>query len=438
MWANWRTWPHLNLGEDQGADDVCATFWLKSKKLSLTEWWDFAHGAWCDLRGVLSEVDLYQFWLLMMMAWNLAHGPHDDDHRFNQMRDLWKELKQSEIGHTLPAFLEAVPRMYDEHDNPPECTAENSAKVMFDTIDDEDSVHKKGYKINLNRFFSGTRHYRDELKRWSKEEFKIEYMAVEMDMVGGKKLGKLMMGEGAGQSADNVELGSTASNRTPLDRSLRASFVNTVALKVYMYSQRWHYHVCSIIAEGSLYVEEWVSHMIKTLKDVQSSKKWLLEQYKGKFMEHVFLTFAAPTSVPSLERIGFQLKQHSITWGAGAAPYAERHAQHQIDEDMADLFGRFALSLGTKRLVRCLWLLIGWPYAMTKILISREVALVIGARFWADYEAFSDLERQPNKTKAMLALHRRSIFHLTCVLQYVEAPNAPQLLTIWNTKAKRY
>lgn len=45
--ASWKTWPHLNLAQDQGPDGFSAVMALKYKpelKCNITEWWDESHG----------------------------------------------------------------------------------------------------------------------------------------------------------------------------------------------------------------------------------------------------------------------------------------------------------------------------------------------------------------------------------------------------------
>lgn len=72
--ASWKTWPHLNLAQDQGPDGFSAVMALKYKpelKCNITEWWDESHGCasvgrdWGDQdlgRGVRSN------------GWKLAFG----------------------------------------------------------------------------------------------------------------------------------------------------------------------------------------------------------------------------------------------------------------------------------------------------------------------------------------------------------------------------
>ena len=85
-WSNWRSWPHLGIGHDLGSDCLCASQALERKyKLCVTKCNDFDHAAQRTLLDSLKSAGCYDFFLLMVVSWNLPNGPDNNDYRYAQI-----------------------------------------------------------------------------------------------------------------------------------------------------------------------------------------------------------------------------------------------------------------------------------------------------------------------------------------------------------------
>ena len=86
MWNNWRTWPHLGMSHDLGSDCLCASHAGERKwQLNFSKFNDLDHGCQRALVDCLKSSGLYDFWLLMMVSWNLPNGPDNNDYRYAQI-----------------------------------------------------------------------------------------------------------------------------------------------------------------------------------------------------------------------------------------------------------------------------------------------------------------------------------------------------------------
>ena len=109
-WKDWRLYPHLNVGNDCGSDVLTMNFAVEYHyKLNVTCWRDWDHGAQRSLIEMLKVCSLFEFMLLMMVCWNLASGPHNNDLRWSQIKDACDKLGRTHT-HTHPSQYAVVPR----------------------------------------------------------------------------------------------------------------------------------------------------------------------------------------------------------------------------------------------------------------------------------------------------------------------------------------
>ena len=78
----WDQWPLLSYAGDQGSKEECGKWALKSKyNLNFDEVPDLGHGVWNDCKLALKMAGHYSHVGLMMIAWNMRHGPWAEDAR---------------------------------------------------------------------------------------------------------------------------------------------------------------------------------------------------------------------------------------------------------------------------------------------------------------------------------------------------------------------
>lgn len=85
-WSCWRTWPHINVTHDLGSDMLCASNAAENEfKLNYTKMPDFDHGCQRSLIEMLKGAGVHEFFLLMVVSWNLPNGPINNDYRYHQL-----------------------------------------------------------------------------------------------------------------------------------------------------------------------------------------------------------------------------------------------------------------------------------------------------------------------------------------------------------------
>ena len=73
---NWRSWPHLFLPMDMGADGWKGSFALMYLyRLNVLRFPDFDHMCQMAMIETLKGSDVYDMWLLMAVSWIFVCGP---------------------------------------------------------------------------------------------------------------------------------------------------------------------------------------------------------------------------------------------------------------------------------------------------------------------------------------------------------------------------
>lgn len=74
--ARWASWPHCSFRLDMGSDGLCAHHALQYRYgVNTTRWRDLPHGCHKDLDCYLKALSLNKVWLVLVISWNLVHGP---------------------------------------------------------------------------------------------------------------------------------------------------------------------------------------------------------------------------------------------------------------------------------------------------------------------------------------------------------------------------
>jgi hypothetical protein len=93
-WSNWRTWPHLNISQDLGSDGNTAFHGLERLfGLDCDQTNDECHACNRDLDLAIKHVDLWGYWLCLMISFNVPHGsPHEDRGRMRQIHTTMQDV----------------------------------------------------------------------------------------------------------------------------------------------------------------------------------------------------------------------------------------------------------------------------------------------------------------------------------------------------------
>ena len=115
-WANWRDWPHLGISHDLGSDCLCASQSLERKYgLCVTKTNDFDHAAQRTLIESLKTAGVYDFFLLMVVSWNLPNGPDNNDYRYAQIVSAIEHCQKVHTARSCAVSLAVMMHHLGEH-----------------------------------------------------------------------------------------------------------------------------------------------------------------------------------------------------------------------------------------------------------------------------------------------------------------------------------
>eukprot|EP00969_Alexandrium_andersonii_P016096 704525-Alexandrium_andersonii.AAC.1 len=220
---------------------------------------------------------------------------------------------------------------------------------------ESESFGKKGYQCNFCRFLGTLTESKARMKHWTKDLFEQTYLALEEDMLQGKAFEKLVLRAG---EAEEVKEGqnSTSSKRITMGhRTLKTACRNGIVISIMFLQDDHNKRIIQTITQVAEPARLWHGEQSHTLRDVQSSKDWVVKQVTGEFMCHVCSIVLASQSEKVLDACFFSLPSN-------VAAVANIEMEILIDDEMAEVMGQFSLHLAMKRCQRCLWLVSGWPY----------------------------------------------------------------------------
>lgn len=417
-WSSWRSWPHLNITIDQGSDGLAAQWYLRHMGMNCTVWCDWSHGAWNDVKSMLRERDLWGWWILMMVTYNVPHGPYNDDQRYGQVMEAWEDCKRHFNHNDCVLFQEYAPAMMTDTADSDGSGETPSLESLWASMLADPPLRKKGYKCNLNRFFGGTKVAREDLSKWHQRLFQYEYTALECSMLSSRKFEKIVIKprDIAVDAGEGEPKATTDSARFQLDeKALRSCCQNSLVIAISMLGERTNNLLVRSILAVSAPVEAWHQVQNSTLRSAGESVPWMVGQLKGGFDGHIVKILQVLTTPSLLEFCRLSLR-----------PPAGRNVADEnlilVENDFAENLGACALSLASNRLQRHIWFWRGWPCRMVGVLGDEALAGVTLNAFLKDCDAFTALRDHGGQTLAMQAVAKRSVFHDTNVKQYTEAP----------------
>ena len=412
--ANWRSWPSVGAALDQGSDGLCATWALEYEfDVNIRKHGDWSHGGHKDLQVALNAEGLFDFILVFMISANVLHGPDKDDMRNHQLRDA-RASAYRRLGPSTPLFQWQCSDIHQE------LVAEG---VEFDgnfSLDHEVYNHcrvespyaTKGYRLNLNRF-QGVVDVAENivLPRWARDTWERSFVCLETDMCGGTALRKLILKPTAADAfTEDGAAASTSEQKINIeDRSFRNCLQNALVVSMLFLSDLLNKRKLQCFVKVSTVLRKWHGRQNTDLRSCQASVKWYREQLAGGFMQHVLEILDSVVGDAALIDCGFCM-----------GPNAPDNDTMQEDEEMADMFGQYSLSLAVARQKRVLDFLVGYPRSMAKVLTPAQAQSTVDT-FLKDRMLWQEFCAWEYKTKMETNISERSSFNVVSVKQYVAA-----------------
>lgn len=412
--------PHLLLSVDQGSDGLSGSSYLRSVGLNLSVMPDPSHGNNNDFLDTLRDQGLFKFWVLMLIPMNVEHGPWLSDLRYNQVRQSWAAFAQHAAPERAPLFLDKADDMLQE------CGGESALMADLGHDDVERALWDrmlsgwapKGAKVNLYRFHDSRRKAGGLLTWWSATLCKHEFVAMEQGLLAGRNVAKLIVREEPAAAQEGQKESSTNSARVCLsERAIRGCCNNSLVISCMMLGDRWHYYLVKVIVVVSLPLSDWHYHMNHEMRSSDGAHRWLVNQLQSGFGDHLKAIFERASDLSALQECGLAA---SFAAGGVARAASRENDALQDTEDLANLFGEMTLTLGSRRLARCSYMVRGWPIRMAGICGGLELQRKTMDAFEQDYRAFMAMKARQCKSSGIMLLENRSAFNDVSVQQYVK------------------
>ena len=272
----------------------------------------------------------------MLVMFNVPHGPWNDDFRFGQLTECWKEMRDHLAPELVPLFMACAPLMLDDVDHATKVAlGSNWCKALWDDCLQEPPLQNKVYKVNQHRFFGGIKTAREDLKVYHKTQVVEEHAAIEGGMMPPRdiKMGPTIMKVKA-QHGDSLNKSTDSSRVSPLDRALRSQCQNALVMAVVLRGDEQNNVLLRITVTMSEPTEKWHGEQSHKLRCSSNSPTWLAAQHHGAFSKHMQDTFALLAQCAVLEYCRFDITFEQQEYDAGMLI---------VQDEYADVMGQFAM-----------------------------------------------------------------------------------------------
>ena len=409
-WSDWRLWPHLSISTDQGTDALAGVHALMYEyKLNISYFPDPSHGCHRDFLAMLRKSGLYDVWLLPMVAMNFQRGPWNEDHRWQQLQEGLDHFFKHQDPNSSPHFQERGHAMASELVEDDHVPDGDRLRAAWDKAKDAGLLQCKGYKVNLNRFLGALDGAQLLLSKWHSTLMACGYVALEEDMLGGKRLLYYRISQEALQ--EGQEQTSTASSLvTAQDRLLRNAAQNSVVITIMLLEETKNKRLVQMVTTLAKPIKLWHSTQNVELRDADRTRAWFQSQVQGGVVDHLVQIMNLLGSPVALSQAGFPATLSGI----------DLEGELAFEDKMATLFGTIALELISCRSVRTLWLSAGWPAGCLGFCGTESLAKETAERLRLDPVAFDKLKGAAVKPATMQAKGKRCYFQLASVQQVLQ------------------
>ena len=418
-WGSWQSWPWLAIPSDLGSDGVCGFHALSRRfDVNCVLFPDPSHAACRTLDAVLKTTGTWEFWLLLLISWNLEWGPWSDEGRRNQLDEAMEKVYKTHP-HEHPLYMSLVGDMVRELEDGEVVLFAREKEVEFELWEflkqrPRNPVSQR--KVALNRFGGAYHASIKSLPWWSVMLWERTIFALESDMLKGAKLADKLGKKIQDAEKASLQNQSTDSRRVSLDdRTLRSCCQNAVAISVLTLMESQHRRTAQIIATCGAPLDAWHTTQNRVLRSSEATSKWLLGQLAGAYMENVAEFLKKLSDVSALAETGFFVGD-----AADLKSYDNEGLEVLIEDEFADLMGQMCADFARQRMVRGLWKF-GWPVWMYHALNSPDHATHVIEKFKQDEANCSRFEARAGKVGDEKMVFKRSLFHTVPVQQLREA-----------------
>ena len=374
--SNWRSWPTLVIGADQGPKCVCGLSALQYKpeiQSNITPLFEFSHGANNDFQGLLKDLGRWHFALILLIIYNLPHGPDKDPGmRYEQFGQMLRFISENFDPATFALWQARVPAMADELAGEFELNSERGpALSLWDHFVANPSAHFLGERVKMCQYMAWWEAGNKLLKHWSFNLFKAECVSIESDWLHRQSFLQLPAVSPV-IAQDTIQ--STASTITAIEtKILRSCCANNVVVQVAVLSMPSYRRLLAHLVRFTAPLKTWQGAAAKCNCSATGCREWLLREMSDSMLAHQKEMLAGLHDQANLQDCGYH--EYVACRGEDLANQTSR------DEEMATLAGDIVLGLIAKRQRRNFYLTNSFPNRQWRALVGPTEAQMIAADF---------------------------------------------------------
>lgn len=416
LWSSPFSWPWLGISMDLGSDgNSCVHALGRLFSINCDMFNDQSHGASCDWDLMLKAVGAKSMWILMVVWCNMPHGPREgEDLRLHQMKECLEHMYSGSRPSENPLFGAFCARIKACLDALGVVLAGSNSQEeeIWEWLRSRAAFGKGGRRVSMCRFLSTLAACKDHSGYWAVDEFERTYCCLEMDFLGSRKLGAMVLKRDAAEAAEGGERAcSTGGNRPCVEEAVvRSCSQNAVVISMLMLSDHTNMRFCRILATVESPLLEWHGEQNRETRQASSSHQWYKQQVLGGYQAHLAGNLRLLETPAALQNARFVLTPDAIK---------QLGSDLASEEEFADFFGQSVLALTTYRAKQNLNMVSGWPKQLLRILGSEQEAAQVVRLFKSDYEARCHM-KEAHCTPAMKLFLKRSAFNKTSVMKMVE------------------
>ena len=388
-----------------------ANFMERQLKLNMEKWWDFRHGNWRDIMGALKATRQWASTMMCMVAYNVPHGPWNDDMRYQQCKVAMGDLLTNTKPSDCPLFQSMLPELMSEAGLEGLLAGDSPDQALRQSLLGDDTWAAKGEKVVVNRFMGMRRKAKLETQKWSRRSFAYQYTCLEQGFFNGAKFNKLVV-----KAAENEDQTTSSKREQPGDKALKNSCQNSMVVAAMVYANPDNRVMQTILWVATQPLEEWHHLQSTSCRSAAETRDFLVQQQgPGGFLKVMACTLAVVMSPTDLAMIGFDMPTKPL---GSISPWKSELEDPEVgrQNDFAQEMGRFVMALVGKRLLRLAFFLRGWPGRCAGFLVQGARGAEALKEFKLDYDAYLAFETKANLPK-LPAILDRSVFNLTSVQQ---------------------
>ena len=357
--ANWRCWPTLLKGEDQGGEGFAAYHaeaFKESLRLNIFDIWEWSHGAKNCMRLTYSSVGVMSFVYLILIALNLHHGPdRDQGMRWFQKKESAEDIMENYKVGSFSLFKARSYRMMEELDSLVQVDDRGPLACLFDFMVEEMRTELQGSKCKMAEYMAWHKAARKFLSHWTYTLFRCEFLALESDMLTSRKLLELPgVSKSVVLEAEKVK--TTSASVIPAEsKILRSVGKNNVVTIIALLSYYPYRRQLAIITSVPEALAHWAGNSAKSCLNASMSRYFLLQQLEDSFLQHMTDILIVFSDQETLRLCGF-FEFTKFIEGTNAYDSVCRE-----DDVMANLGWAMKLDLVAKRHKRLMYLAEGVP-----------------------------------------------------------------------------